>query len=95
MIRNAIREELELRKSQGIKINGKSPDGRYEIDKRVAELVNTKVPQKYHISAEDVRLYKKCFIDEYQDRTGKCAWGFKDVRKKLGFDPDTGLELKN
>ena len=38
-------------------------------------------------------IYKKCVADEYQDRTGKCAWGFASVRNKLGYDPVTGKEL--
>lgn len=92
-ISNSIKKEYHDRKIKGIKINGKSKEGKLKINERIADMVNNNIPSKYHVSPDDVRLYKKSFALEYQDRTGRCAWGFKDVRKRLGYDTETGLEL--
>ena len=42
---------------------------------------------------KDVWVYKKANALEYQDRTGKCMWGFKEKRRAYGYDEITGKEL--
>jgi hypothetical protein len=66
--------------------------GKQELNERIAKISNL-ILGSNTIKAEHVHLYKICRAEEYTDRTGKCAWGFKDVRKKLGFDEVTGLEI--
>lgn len=91
-IAESIKKEYYNRKEKGVEINTKTKEGKTELNKRIAAIANNKLGTD-NISAEDIKLYKKCFADEYTDRTGKCAWGFKDVRKRLGYDPKTGLEI--
>lgn len=91
-IANAIDAEYWDRKARDLVINGKTERGRQEINKRVSEITNRKLGKEV-ITAADVRLYKRCIAEEYTDRTGKCAWGFKEVRRRYGFDEKTGLEL--
>ncbi|WP_462427225.1 hypothetical protein [Fusobacterium varium] len=93
-IRVAIREEYNYRKIHGIEIKTKTDKGKELINRRVAAIANKKLTKNL-LTKEDVRLYKKCVADEYSDRTGKCAWGFKEVRKRLGYDPVTGVEIEN
>lgn len=90
-IANAIKTEYYDRKSKGLKINGKTEQGKKQLNTRIADMVNKKLGTS--IMADDVRLYKRCFAEEYTNRTGRCAWGFKDMRERLGFDIETGLEL--
>lgn len=89
---SAINEEYCSRKNDNIKINGKTKAGKLEISKRRAKIVNERLGADI-ITPEDIKLYKKCVADEYTERTGKCAYGYKEVRKRLGYDPDTGLEI--
>jgi len=62
------------------------------INRRVADIANEKLGSNL-MTKNDVRLYKRCFAAEYTDRTGRCAWGFKEVRRRLGFDENTGHEI--
>lgn len=91
-IRSAIAEEYRERKARGLVIRVKTRDGRKQLDKRIADIANRNLGAK-RIRPHEVRLYKQCFAQEYTDRTGRCAWGFKSVRKRLGFDENTGLEV--
>lgn len=91
-IRSAVRLEWKNRKETGLDINTRTRSGRGHIDQRVSDIAN-EIIGRNAISPEDVRLYKKCFSEEYTDRTGRCAWGFKEVRRRLGFDEETGLEI--
>lgn len=91
-IRDSIKIELRNRKKENLILNVKTKAGKEIINKRIAEIVNSKLNTD-KIAAEDVRLYKRCFAQEYSDRTGKCSWGFKEVRKRLGYNPDTGKEI--
>lgn len=86
--------EYEDRKNKNIQINGKTEEGKKQINKRLAAMVNEVIKPKIPITAEDIRRYKRCWADEYTNRTGKCAWGFKEVRAKLGYDPVTGVEVE-
>ena len=86
-----ICREYAERKSKGIKINTRTKAGKKALNKRIAEIV--KAEHGYNINHEDVLLFKHCRANEYQDRTGRCAWGFKNVREKLGYDPETGHEI--
>lgn len=90
-ISRAIGEEFIERKKNGPKLRSKTKEGKKIINERIIEII--KKEYGYEIKTEDVVLYKKCRADEYSDRTGKCAWGFADVRKKRGYDPNTGLEI--
>lgn len=91
-IRAAVRIEFITRDKSDIFFNARSKIGKEKLNKKIAEIANEALGST-DITAHDVWIYKKCVADEYQDRTGKCAWGFKSVRKKLGYDPETGLEI--
>ncbi|MDU2292257.1 MAG: hypothetical protein E7D69_19805 [Clostridium celatum] len=91
-IRAAVRTEFITRDKYDIFFNARSKVGKEKLNKKIAEIANNTLGSN-QITAHDVWIYKKCVADEYQDRTGKCAWGFKSVRKKLGYDPETGLEI--
>lgn len=90
-IRAAIKKEFYERRAQGITINGRIKSGRLQINERVAAII--KRDYGFDLSNSDLQLYKKCFLSEYQDRTGRCGWGFKELRQRLGYDPETGIEL--
>ena len=97
-IANAITDEFYDRKAKGLIINGRTKRGKEEISTRVAAIANKKLIKKglldkANIDSYDVWLYKKCYAEEYTNRTGKCAWGYKELRQRWGFDPDTALEL--
>lgn len=81
------------RKEKNITIDVKTESGRNEINKRVAAMVNEKIKPQILIEPKHIKLYKRCFTDEYTNRTGKCAWGFKELRSRLGYDPETGKEI--
>lgn len=91
-IARAIKAEYRDRRNNKIAINVKTDKGKDQLNQRTAAIVNEKMGGNY-ILPEDVRLFKRCFVEEYTNRTGKCAWGFKDVRKRLGFDEETGIEI--
>ncbi len=74
-------------------LNRKSKSGKQIINQRIADRVNDMMAPKIPVTSEHIRLYKRCWADEYSDRTGKCAWGFADIRVRLGYDPKTGLEI--
>jgi hypothetical protein len=44
-------------------------------------------------SADEVRLCKRCTAMEYEERTGKAAWGFKEYRERNGFDSVSGKAI--
>ncbi|MEG2289073.1 MAG: hypothetical protein RSA29_04525 [Clostridium sp.] len=92
-ISTAIKIEPLDRAEEGLVIKTRSKKGREILNQRIADIANKKL-YKDKVTAHDVWVFKKCNAEEYQDRTGKCAWGFKEVRKKLGFDEETGLELE-
>ena len=91
-IGTAVRTEFITRDKSDIFFNARSKVGKEKLNKKIAEIANNTLGSN-QITAHDVWIYKKCVADEYQDRTGKCAWGLKSVRKKLGYDPETGLEI--
>jgi len=98
-IANAIRTEFYDRKAIGLTINTKSEEGKAQLSARIAEIANKTLIKKKKddladVTQHDVWLYKKCCAEEYTDRTGKCAWGFKELRQRWGFDPNTALELE-
>lgn len=93
LIERAIVKEAGERNKKGIKINTRTKKGRDFISNRTAELVNEILVSKVKITVEHIRIYKTCRVDEFSERTGRCAWGFKDLRKRLGYDPYTGKEI--
>jgi hypothetical protein len=92
VIRDCIKKEYKQKNTRPLGLNPKTKKGRDIINNRVVHIAKTEYDVM--ITAKDVWLYKKCFADEYSDRTGKCAWGFREVRKKLGYDPKTGAEIR-
>ena len=80
----AIAKERRDRDSNNIIIQGNTVKGRQAINERVAYIVNQMLKTKDAIKPADVRLYKKCRAEAYMDRTGRCAWGFANVREKGG-----------
>lgn len=91
-IRAAIRIEFITRDKTDIFFNARSKACKQKLNREIAKIANETLGS-IDITAHDVWIYKKCVADEYQDRTGKCAWGFASVRNKLGYDPETGKEL--
>lgn len=91
-IANSIKVEYYDRKLKGLEIKVKTKAGKTELNKRVADIVNKRLGIK-NITPDDIKLYKNCFAEEYANRTGKCAWGFKELRQRLGYDPETGIEI--
>jgi hypothetical protein len=92
---SAIRDSIKFEKThKHLRPNGlntRTKQGRKILNQRVSDIVKAKYGVT--VTAKDVWIYKKCFADEYSARTGRCAWGFKEKRRQLGYDPDTGLEL--
>lgn len=90
-IAEAITQEYFERKAEGSSINVKSRKGKRQLNERIAAIANQGLNNL--VTAEDVHLYKVCRAEEYSNRTGRCAFGFKDTRKRLGYDPETGYEV--
>lgn len=88
-IRKAIIQEREDRYSKKVYIR-LNKMGRKEINRRAAQIVNKEFSD---INSDDIELFKRCTRNEFEDRTGKCAWGFPEVRERLGFNQTTGEEL--
>jgi hypothetical protein len=84
---------FENRHREDKSINYKSRIGKHILNQRIANLVNSALQPKVPISAEHIQLYKRCWADEFSDRTGKCAFGFPEVRLRYGYDPVTGQEV--
>lgn len=90
-IRNCIRHEYDQRQTRPRDINNRSKKGKKVINQRIVLLIKDRYG--YDLSVADIEHYKKCYRLEYSDRTGRCIWGFKERRKMLGYNPDTGLLL--
>lgn len=86
-IRKSISKELEDRKANGIKLKY-NDDGKRLIQRRTAEIANKEHGLK--ITYKDVKLFKECVREEYQQRTGKSTWSIPQARESLGYDPLTG-----
>jgi len=86
-IRKSINKELTDRKDNDIKLKY-NDDGKRLIQRRAAEIANKEHGLK--ITYKDVRLFKECVREEYQQRTGKSTWSIPGARKALGYDPLTG-----
>ncbi|GLC32889.1 hypothetical protein [Clostridium omnivorum] len=92
VIRECLTIEYQDRKNKGLIINSKSKKGKQEIYTRVSNIA--KEAYKQNLDPEDIYLFKKCRLLEYEDRTGKCPWGYEIARKYLGYDKETGKELR-
>lgn len=86
-IRKSIDKELQDRKSKGVQITYNS-EGKRLIQRRTATIVNE--DYNLNITYKDVKLFKECVREEYQERTGKSTWSIPQARKALGYDPKTG-----
>jgi hypothetical protein len=93
LIEIQIQAEKEDREARGIEIETKSRQGREFLCKRIADKINAETKFKVPITANHIHLYRQCRADEYTERTGKCAWGYKNTRERLGYDPKTGKEV--
>lgn len=62
------------------------------VNSQIAEMVNQRLNQSRRITGDDVLLFKRCKILEFNSRKHKCIWGFPLARKSLGFNPETGDE---
>lgn len=95
IIRKSIRTESINRnfrsKLTGKKIDARTKIGKMIINKQIADMAN-KIIKDRRISVEDVELYKRCKLFEYENRTGQCSWGIPSARESLGFNPITGEE---
>jgi hypothetical protein len=80
------------RKNNSLYIASRTIKGRQQIYNRVADIANKKIGRKV-IRPIDVERFKICQRQESENRTGKCTWSIPEARKKLGFDPLTGLEI--
>ena len=90
-INSAIYKEAKTRTE---KIRSYTTEGKKYINQRAAKIAN-EIIGKNEVNEHDIKLFKKCKLDEYSDRTGKCIWGFKESRIKMGYDPITGYELED
>lgn len=86
-IRKSIDKELQDRKSRGIKVKY-NDDGKRLIQRRAAIIANE--DYNSNLTYKDIKLFKECVREEYQQRTGKSTWSIPQVRKTLGYDPETG-----
>jgi hypothetical protein len=93
LIEIQIKAEKEDREAQGIEIPTHNRQGRELLCKRIAARINVETKFKVPITASHIHLYRQCRADEYTERTGKCAWGYKNTRERLGYDPETGREV--
>lgn len=75
-IRQSLVLELKDRKKKKIFIQSYSALGKKEINERVAKICNEKY--KTHTTAKDVKLYKESLRAEFEYRTNKSRWGFKN-----------------
>lgn len=87
VIRKSIVKELQERKSKGVQITYNS-EGKRLIQRRTATIANE--DYNLNITYKDVKLFKECIREEYQERTGKTTWSIPQARKALGYDPKTG-----
>lgn len=92
ILKKCILQDYKERKSLKINVNFRTKEGKQIIHERIVKMAK----QIYNINftSEDIKLYRKCVSEEYSNRTGKCAWGFAEIRKRIGYDPVTGIELK-
>ena len=93
LIASAISKEYKDRRKCGEIINTKTKLGREQLNIKIAEIVNNSTLTPNFVTPKDVWIYKKANALEYQDRTGKCMWGFKEKRRAYGYDEITGKEL--
>ena len=89
----AIPTEAKEREEEFIEFSARTPKGRELLNRRVADIANRNLDSNSKVTPHDVWLFKRCRLEEYQYRTGKCAWGLKEYRRRLGYDENTGLEL--
>lgn len=85
IISKAIRLEFEDRKDKCIEINSKTKEGRKQIRERTVLFANN-IVNKTRYCLNDIITYRKCVATEYENRTGKCAWGYKSKKIALGYD---------
>lgn len=94
IIESAKTQEYLERKKEPLDINIKTNVGKTIINKRIAFKVNSTMKPKNKITVEHIKLYKHCIADEYTERTGKCAYGYKNIRESLGCDLATGKPIE-
>lgn len=90
-IRKSIDKELQDRKSRGIKVKY-NEDGKRLIQRRAAIIANE--DYNSNLTYKDIKLFKDCVREEYQQRTGKSTWSIPQARESLGYDPLTGKRKK-
>jgi hypothetical protein len=93
LIEIQIHAEKKDRDAKGIEISTRTMKGRDLLCKMIATKINAETKFKVPITASHIHLYRQCRADEYTERTGKCAWGYKNTRERLGYDPKTGKEV--
>lgn len=94
-ISTAIPIEAKEREEEFIKFNTRTRKGKELLNRRVADIANRNLDVNSRVTPHDVWVFKRCRLEEYQARTGKCAWGLKEYRRRLGYDENTGLELES
>lgn len=87
-IATAIKEEWYQRESRSEGINIRARSGKAEINERIVSIANG-ILQGGSLTVKDVEHYKKSRLYEYEERTGKSPWRFKDYLIRYGYDPDT------
>lgn len=91
VIRKSINKELADRKYRGLTVKY-NEDGKRLMQRRAATIANE--VYNLNITYKDIRLFKNCVREEYQERTGKSTWSIPQARKILGYDPETGKKKK-
>jgi len=94
-ISTAIQIEAKEREEEFIEFNTRTRKGKELLNRRVADIANRNLDGSSRVTPHDIWVFKRCRLEEYQARTGKCAWGLKEYRRKLGYDENTGLELES
>jgi RNA-binding protein YhbY len=94
LIEIQIHAEKDEREVAEIKVDTRTKKGKQQLCKRIADKINAEGILNTPLEGDHIHLYRRCRIDEYTERTGKCAWGFKDICQKFGYDPVTRKEIE-
>lgn len=93
IIEQTVRYESLERSARGIRLQTKTREGKELLNNKIAAMINSYLKPRIPLTGPHISLYKKCRLEEYTERTGKCPWGFPEMRKRLGYDPKTGMSL--
>lgn len=86
VIRHSIRIEYCSRKTEQIEIAARSEEGKRIVNKMTAIIANNILkPFDKKITHEDIGLFKRCRIFEYENRKFGGGWEVEEYRHKIGI----------